>query len=642
MSTSNPTNRYHSLDFLRAVAMYLGVILHVTILFGSPDRILYNFYGEYYQDPLNYQITWGVHLFRMQFFYLIAGFFAEMVYLKKGGKYFSQNRLKRILVPFIAGLLVIYPLTLGVFALHNAELGDKSFFERSLQFFLWEAFSGSTYNSRGITFVHFWFMWFLMIFYAIHVLGRAVFLSWIQKVNLSSGFVRFVDFCIQKKYGVFILGGITLVFHITLRSSIFLPQEAHLDAALNDLSYYMFFYFFGVGLYHCRDFFGKMALNLKWYLVLIFAFTFWVHGATDTIDMHRSPVVDINSWKPQSFQVFWEGVFYGGLDRYFTNYIRCFLCWSFCFALLALGQKFFSRKNEFIRYFADASYWVYWVHLPVTFYFSVLFQPIELNAFFKAYLAIVVSTIIIMFMYMLFVRNSILGHYFCGWRKPIKDDLLLKHLKDNWKSLAMKTIALGFVAFTVGQVMHVSILKKNNALLVESFILRDESFVREAENVNITDDYGQNALFTAVQRAPVNLRKYDAVDLFIEKDADVNHRDKFGRTPLYMASRSGTISDIEKLLEAGADPNVQDSKYGHSPMHVAAIKLGGKYLDGWTRGIDGTEAIKNRKAIFRLLLAHGAKLDLKDYHGRDVEALLQRFTPFSLDDLKPKQAEATQ
>ena len=178
--------------------MYLGVILHVTILIVSPDRILYNFYGEYYQDPLNYQITWGVHLFRMQFFYLIAGFFAEMVYLKKGGKYFSQNRLKRILVPFIAGLLVIYPLTLGVFALHNAELGDKSFFERSLQFFLWEAFSGSTYNSRGITFVHFWFMWFLMIFYAIHVLGRAVFLSWIQKVNLSSGFVRFVDFCIQK------------------------------------------------------------------------------------------------------------------------------------------------------------------------------------------------------------------------------------------------------------------------------------------------------------------------------------------------------------------------------------------------------------------------------------------------------------
>ena len=177
---------------------------------------------------------------------------------------------------------------------------------------------------------------------------------------------------------------------------------------------------------------------------------------------------------------------------------------------------------------------------------------------------------------------------------------------------------------------------------MESFILRDESFILDADNINITDDYGQNALFTAVQRAPVDLRKYDAVALLIEKGIDVDHRDKFGRTPLYMASRSGTITDMEKLLKAGADPNVQDSKYGHSPMHVAAIKLGGKYLDGWTKGIDGTEAIENRKEIFRLLLAHGAKLDLKDHYGRDVEALLQRFTPFSFDDLEPKQAEETQ
>ena len=641
MIQSNPTDRYHSLDFLRALAMYLGVILHVTILFGSPDRILWEFYSEYYQDPVSYQVTWGIHLFRMQFFYLIAGFFAEMVYLKRGGAYFSKNRLKRILIPFLFGLLIIYPLTLGVFAAHNVELADKSYIERSMHFFMWEFFPGTNYNP-AITFVHFWFMWFLMIYYVIHVFGRAVFLGWLQKAKLTSGFVRFVDFCIQKKLGVLILACITLVFHLTLRSSIFLPSEAHIDAALSDLTYYMVFYFFGVGMYHCRDFFDKLSQNLKLYLMLIFLFGLWVHAATDTIDIHRSPVVDINSWKPQSFQVFWEGVFYGGTDRYLTNYVRCLLCWAFCFALLALGQRFFSRKNEFIRYFADASYWVYWVHLPITFYFSMILQSVELNSLFKVYIAIVASTVLIMLMYMLFVRNTILGDYFCGWRKPIKEDPFLNYLREKWKPLAVKTIAVGFVAFAVGQVMHVSILKRNKALLVESFILRNESFIRDADNINITDDYGQNALFTAVQRAPVNLRKYDAVALLIAKGIDVNHRDKFGRTPLYMASRSGTITDMEKLLKAGADPNVQDSKYGHSPMHVAAIKLGGKYLDGWTKGIDGTEAIKNRKAIFRLLLAHGAKLDLKDCHGRDVEALLQRFTPFSLDDLKPKQAQATQ
>ena len=629
------TERYHSLDFLRATAMYLGVILHVTILFGSPDRILWNFYGEYYQDPIDYQITWGIHLFRMQFFYLIAGFFAEMVYLKKGGKYFSLNRLKRILVPFIFGCLIIYPLTLGVFAVYNAELNGMSYLEQSLTFFLWECFSDTEYNPR-ITFVHFWFMWFLMIFYVIHVFGRIAFLGWIQKTKISHFITCIVDYCIDKRCGVFLLAGVTFCFHITVRSSIFLPDESHLDAALNDLAYYMVFYFFGVGLFHCKNFFSKIARNLKWNLLLILLFACWIHEATDAVDIHRSPVVDINSWRPQSIQVFWEGVFYGGADRYLTIYMRCLLCWAICFFVLALGQKFFSKKNEFIRYFADASYWVYWVHIPITFYFAVAFQPIELNALFKSYTAIVISTVLIMVMYVFFVRNTILGDYFCGWRKPVKEDLFLKYFAVNWKPLAVKAIAIGIVVFTVGQLMHVTIVKQNKALLVESFILRNKKFLQDAADVNITDQYGQNALFTAVQRAPVNLRRYDATALLIEKGIDINHRDKFARTPLYMACRSGVFPDIEKLLKAGADPNVQENKYGHSPIHVAAIKLGGKYLDGWTKGIDGTKAIENYKSIFKLLLENGAKLDLKDKQGRDVKALLIRFTPYKLEELNAK------
>ena len=71
---------------------------------------------------------------------------------------------------------------------------------------------------------------------------------------------------------------------------------------------------------------------------------------------------------------------------------------------------------------------------------------------------------------------------------------------------------------------------KKNSSAGESFILRDESFVREAENVNITDDYG----IPIHRSACAGQLRSDAVDLFIEKDADVNHRDKFGRTPLYM------------------------------------------------------------------------------------------------------------
>ena len=106
--------------------------------------------------------------------------------------------------------------------------------------------------------------------------------------------------------------------------------------------------------------------------------------ATDSMIFIGPPWSILTAGSRKAFRCFGR-VFYGGTDRYLTNYVRCLLCWAFCFALLALGQRFFSRKNEFIRYFADASYWVYWVHLPITFYFSMILQSVELNSLFKVY-----------------------------------------------------------------------------------------------------------------------------------------------------------------------------------------------------------------------------------------------------------------
>ena len=56
----------------------------------------------------------------------------------------------------------------------------------------------------------------------------------------------------------------------------------------------------------------------------------------------------------------------------------------------------------------------------------------------------------------------------------------------------------------------------------------------------------------------------------------------------------------------------------------------------WIKALDGTKAIENYKSIFKLLLENGAKLDLKDKQGRDVKALLIRFTPFKLEELNAK------
>lgn len=66
--------------------------------------------------------------------------------------------------------------------------------------------------------------------------------------------------------------------------------------------------------------------------------------------------------------------------------------------------------------------------------------------------------------------------------------------------------------------------------------------------------------------------RYALAPVFVEKGADVNHRDNFGNTPLLLAE--GT--DIVKaLVRAGADVNAKDGK-GDTPLHHALQRMAGQ------------------------------------------------------------------
>ena len=76
-------------------------------------------------------------------------------------------------------------------------------------------------------------------------------------------------------------------------------------------------------------------------------------------------------------------------------------------------------------------------------------------------------------------------------------------------------------------------------------------------------------------------------------------------TPLHIAKN---ISEIQSLLDAGADPNVQDAQ-GRTPLHMAMIKYSGE-------------------EVMMALLNAGADPDILDNKGRDAAmALMQRLDP---------------
>lgn len=83
---------------------------------------------------------------------------------------------------------------------------------------------------------------------------------------------------------------------------------------------------------------------------------------------------------------------------------------------LIYGKKWLNHSNRHLRYLADASYWVYSVHLPVL--LAVQYRLMDVDTNWQAKFAIsVVATLGISFVsYHLLVRNTVLGRLLNGAR----------------------------------------------------------------------------------------------------------------------------------------------------------------------------------------------------------------------------------
>ncbi len=369
------TERIYGLDILRGISMILGIFLHGAIAYkaGYP-------YGELIHDTGAefYFYDW-MHLFinsfRMQLFFLLAGFFCSLVIKRKGLIFFSKNRFTRIVIPLLLAYFTILPATLVpvVYYQHMAGNPWQEVIAFLKDFYSLKLFSGL---------IHLWFLYNLIIFYVGVIVSVLIMERW--------GFPFTAGNYLNKIMGSkFMLWAIVLTGLISqLYALPVFTIWTGLRPPLAQLFYYGFFFLMGLYLENNRQRLGAMGNSFLW----LIAAGFLLSLVNFTV-LNFYLVEDNHQWIIEK------------LYRFSLGCQSIFIV----FGLIGLFYSKFLEPSETGKYLARSSYWVYLIHNPVVLFMQLILLESVVPATLRFPVVLIVSTIVSYASYNLFVRKTWIG-----------------------------------------------------------------------------------------------------------------------------------------------------------------------------------------------------------------------------------------
>jgi len=153
--TSTPTDRRPDLDFLRVACILLLHLYHSARMFNVDDP--WHVKALVLLPVLNGPMD-ILHLFRMPMLMLIAGTATAFALTKRGVGAFAWDRVKRLLLPLVFGMLVIVPPQIWV------ERVWTGAYTGSYWDFWPSVLRGVPYPKGSTSWHHLWFVAYLFVF----------------------------------------------------------------------------------------------------------------------------------------------------------------------------------------------------------------------------------------------------------------------------------------------------------------------------------------------------------------------------------------------------------------------------------------------------------------------------------------------
>ena len=390
--------RLHALDAVRGFALLLGIAFHATLSFlPGPHQVWA--VQDVHRSAALAVIFFSLHVFRMTTFFMIAGFFAHLTFHKRGARAFIRDRAKRIAVPLLVGWPFLFAAIVGV-SLWAAALANGGALPK-----------GALHLPPAPPFTfpltHLWFLYVLLIFYAATLAGR-----WLVTKLDTQGRVAALADKVTAGLMTNPLGPVALAAPLAVAFAFNRPwlmwfgiptPDSSLIPNLPAFVGFGFAFLFGWVLHRqaglIRRLEGRWAFNLGFAALLIGGCLSWLGVA---------PVVTPAAQT-------WQTLAYGAAYALAT--------WCGALGLVGLALRYLSKESPVRRYVADASYWLYLIHMPIVMALQLAVSRLDWPAEVKCAAILAVAVPLMLVSYELMVRHSFIGAVLNGRRIPRRSRL---------------------------------------------------------------------------------------------------------------------------------------------------------------------------------------------------------------------------
>jgi glucan biosynthesis protein C len=354
---SKPSQRIYYLDYLRAFIVFVVIVLHSLL----PYVIGYDWtINDSIKSVFFSNISTLIDVFIMPIMFFIAGYFA-FPSIRKGVKDFIKNKVTRIALPYLFGILFLAPI-ISYLGLIQHSIIDMSYY----------TYYTTVLFNNPINSQHFWFLsslfLFFMVFTLVYVLFKDILENIYEKAKThtpsNQSILIFIGCFLALSIGLFYLVG--RVFPDGSWNTVFIFFSFQLTRWSNYILY------FGLGILvfikriNIAELIKKSTFAI---LMLAFMITY----------------LFLNF----KYSVYWasELAYTQANVQFYNAIVHVLYCFTSLLTLLFLFQ-YLNRPSKMLQRLAKNSFTIYLVHMVYT----VIIQFYIVNLQMDIYLKFIITT----------------------------------------------------------------------------------------------------------------------------------------------------------------------------------------------------------------------------------------------------------